>query len=474
MAREISSYTGAPELLDGLVKTLHPKIYGGILRHHRGPDVDAATMAMHDVPPIDLVAVNLYPFSTAITRSGAGLRDALENLDVGGPSLLRAAAKSYAGVAVLHDPADYDRVLADLDAHGGVTESLRLELAMSTFQHVAEYDAAIANYWGSLDQSDQPFGRFLNLCHRRSKILRYGENPHQHAALYSPNEVPLVRQIQGKELSFNNLSDADAAWRCVREFQDCACVIVKHANPCGAALGADPLLAYQAAYSTDPVSAFGGIIACNRGLDVDVLEAMLADRFVAVIIAPNVTAAGRLALAKRKSVRVLIRDSDPEAQPECAARYEYRSLETGLLVQDMDVGMICSAPPKVVTRRAPTPAQRADLLFAWKIVKHVKSNAIVYCRERRTIGIGAGQTSRVHSVRFGALKAVEARHDTQGAVMASDAFLPFRDGLDEAARIGIRAVIQPGGSIRDQEVIAAADEADMAMMCTGVRHFRHC
>jgi phosphoribosylaminoimidazolecarboxamide formyltransferase / IMP cyclohydrolase len=471
---EVSDYTGFPEMLDGRVKTLHPKVHGGILARRELP-AHVQAMRAHDIPPIDLVAVNLYPFARTVARPGASLDEAIENIDIGGPALVRSAAKNYRDVAVVTDPADYPRLLAELEStQGAVGVELRFELAKKAFAHTAAYDSAIANYLGSLDENDRPglFPRQLNLNFERVQQLRYGENPHQNAAFYrdlgaAEGLIASARQIQGKELSYNNIADADAAWECVKSFEHPACVIVKHANPCGVAIGDSIAAAYGSAVATDPTSAFGGIIAVNRTLDAAAAEALSA-QFVEVLIAPGVSADACALLARKPNIRVL------EVNGEGGRNaWDFKRVGGGLLVQDPDVAKVAAADLRCVTRRAPNGAELEDLVFAWRVAKFVKSNAIVYCGAGRTLGIGAGQMSRVDSARIAATKAQNAGLSLAGSVVASDAFFPFRDGIDVLAAAGARAVVQPGGSMRDEEVIAAADEQGIAMVFTGVRHFRH-
>jgi phosphoribosylaminoimidazolecarboxamide formyltransferase/IMP cyclohydrolase len=468
---EVADYTGFPEMLDGRVKTLHPRIHGGILsRRDLAAHVEA--MQRHGIGGIDLVCVNLYPFAQTVARPGCTLQEAIENIDIGGPALLRSAAKNHAFVTVLTDPADYARVIEEIRA-GGVTDATRFALAVKAFEHTAAYDGAIANYFGK-QLAQSAFPRTLNLQFRQAQALRYGENPHQAAAFYVETMAPeasvaSARQLQGKELSYNNIADADAALECVKQFRDApACVIVKHANPCGVALGSSLIEAYERAYRTDPESAFGGIIAFNGELDADTARAIVERQFVEVIVAPRVSAEAIAVCAAKKNVRLL----------ECgvwadqpSTRLDFKRVTGGLLVQEADLALYNDL--RVVTRRAPTEAELQDLLFAWRVAKFVKSNAIVYARERMTVGVGAGQMSRVNSARIAAIKAEQAGLTVGGAVMASDAFFPFRDGIDQAAEAGIAAVIQPGGSLRDEEVIAAADAHGMAMVLTGMRHFRH-
>ena len=472
---EVSDHTGFPEMMDGRVKTLHPLIHGGILGR-RG--VDEPVMAEHGIAPIDLVVVNLYPFESTVARPGCDLPTAIENIDIGGPTMVRAAAKNHAGVTVVVDAADYPRVLAELDAQGGVSDATRFDLAVKAFEHTAAYDGAIANYLGRVvehpEGKAEGFPRTFNIQVRKRQGMRYGENPHQQAAFYAertPGEasVATAHQLQGKELSYNNIADTDAAIECVKQFSEGpACVIVKHANPCGVALGDSLLAAYERAFSTDPESAFGGIIAFNRELDGETARVICERQFVEVIVAPRVAAAASAEVAKKKNVRLLeCGDWPAEALP----RLDFKRVTGGLLVQDADLALLEGL--RTVTRRAPTEAELRDLLFAWRVAKYVKSNAIVYGRDGMTIGVGAGQMSRVNSARIAAIKAELAGLEVAGSVMASDAFFPFRDGIDSAAVAGITAVIEPGGSMRDEEVIAAADEHGMAMVFTGMRHFRH-
>ena len=470
---EVADYTGFPEMMDGRVKTLHPKIHGGILGR-RGPD--DLVMRENGIKPIDLVVVNLYPFEQTVAKPGCDLATAIENIDIGGPTLLRAAAKNHAAVTVVVDAADYPRVLADMEANGGAVDAqLRFDLAVKAFEHTSRYDGAIANYLGGLVEGHEaPFSRTINLHYQKAQAMRYGENPHQRAAFYIERNltqtcIATARQLQGKELSYNNIADTDAALECVKQFgEGPACVIVKHANPCGVALGANLLEAYDRAYRTDPESAFGGIIAFNGALDGDTAEAIVERQFVEVIVAPEVTLAAVEVVGRKKNVRLLECGRWPE---QSAARLDFKRVTGGLLVQEADLAL--TGEIKVVTRRKPTDKELEDLLFTWRVAKYVKSNAIVYGRDGMTIGVGAGQMSRVNSARIAAIKAELAGLEVKGAVMASDAFFPFRDGLDNAAAAGIVAVIEPGGSMRDDEVIAAADEHGIAMVFTGMRHFRH-
>ena len=473
---EVSDYTGFPEMMAGRVKTLHPKIHGGILAR-RG--TDEAVMEANDIGPIDMVVVNLYPFEQTVARDDCDLPMAIENIDIGGPTLLRAAAKNHAAVTVIVDSADYAPVLAELQQHEGQTIlATRYALAVKTFEHTARYDGAIANYLGAINPAGEQaaFPNTLNLQYRQVQTMRYGENPHQRAAFFvehSPREasVATARQLQGKALSYNNVADTDAALECVKSFTEApACVIVKHANPCGVALGVDIHEAYDRAFKTDPTSAFGGIIAFNRPLDEATARAIIERQFVEVIIAPAIEAAALPVLASKQNVRVL---ECGQWADEPLPMLDFKRVNGGLLVQDRDLGRISEADLKVVTKRQPTAQELKDLLFAWRVGKFVKSNAIVYCKDSMTIGVGAGQMSRVYSAKVAALKAADEGLEVKGSVMASDAFFPFRDGIDQAAEAGIVAVIEPGGSMRDDEVIAAADEHDIAMVFTGMRHFRH-
>ncbi len=471
---EVGDYTGFPEILDGRVKTLHPKVHGGILARRDAPN-HVATMQEHGIPAIDLVVVNLYPFREAVARPGCTLAEAIENIDVGGPTMVRAAAKNHAHVGVVVDPADYPSVIEEIRAHGALSDAARFVLARKAFGHTAAYDTAITNYLTVRDATGAPSGAFpdvFGLQATKVQDLRYGENPHQGAAFYrdeSPAPGALARYVQrqGKELSYNNIADSDAAWECVKTFAQPACVIVKHANPCGVAVAASPAEAYRKALATDPVSAFGGIIAFNREIDAETVEAV-AKQFVEVLIAPALARDALAAIAEKANVRVL------EIAPgEGANPWDLKRVGGGLLVQSPDARNVAAGELRVVTRRAPSAAQIDDLLFAWRVAKYVKSNAIVYCRDGHTLGIGAGQMSRVDSARIAAIKAQNAGLSLPGAVVASDAFFPFRDGLDVVADNGAVAVIQPGGSVRDEEVVAAADERGIAMVFTGVRHFRH-
>ena len=471
---DVADITGFPEIMAGRVKTLHPVIHAGLLAR-AGTDDDV--LAEHSIGRIDLLVVNLYPFETTVARPDCTVEKAIENIDVGGPAMLRAAAKNHARVTVIVDPDDYERVLDAYQA-GEPSADLKTSLAVIAFSHTARYDAAISRYLGEQTGSGEHFPDPLVLGWRRVTALRYGENPHQAAAYYrNPGEsngtVLSAQQLQGKPLSFNNVADGDAALQCVKAFQEAACVIVKHANPCGIAVAPSPLEAYRAAYSTDPTSAFGGIIAFNRPLDGATAAAIIDQQFVEVVIAPRVEPEAQQSLAKKKNTRVLeVGDLSGDAD-ESHSRWDLRSVEGGLLLQDSDNGNLDSVQLKVVTKREPSAAELTDMRFAWTVVKYVKSNAIVYARDGRTLGIGAGQMSRVVSSRVAAMKSADAGLALSGAVMASDAFFPFRDGIDIAAEYGITAVVQPGGSMRDDEVVAAANEHGMAMVLTGMRHFRH-
>jgi phosphoribosylaminoimidazolecarboxamide formyltransferase / IMP cyclohydrolase len=470
---EVADYTGAPEILGGRVKTLHPKVHGGILGR-RG--LDEAVMAAHGIAPIDLVVVNLYPFEATVAQPGCGLAEAIENVDVGGPAMLRAGAKNYLSVTVVVDPGDYPHLIAEMEANDGVVpEETRYKLARKAFGHTAHYDAAIARYLGTRTGHTGPFPARLCLDLLKREDLRYGENPHQQGAFYVEPAAPegsvaAARMLQGKPLSYNNIADADAALDCAFAFPDPVCVIVKHANPCGVALGATPLEAYERAYEADPTSAFGGVIAVNRPLDEATVAAILERQFVEVIAAPEVEPAALPTLRGKADVRVL---ATGYPGPPGSCGFDCKRVRGGLLVQDRDEAGASRDALEVVTRRAPTEAELRDLLFAFRVVKYVKSNAIVYAHGGHTVGIGAGQMSRVQSARIGVAKAAEAGLGIAGSVMASDAFFPFRDGIDAAAEVGVAAVIQPGGSMRDREIIAAADEHGMAMVLTGIRHFRH-
>jgi phosphoribosylaminoimidazolecarboxamide formyltransferase/IMP cyclohydrolase len=472
--KEVAEHTGFPEIMGGRVKTLHPKIHGGLLGR-RG--IDEEVMRDHGIEAIDLLAVNLYPFAATVARADCTYDDAVDNIDIGGPAMVRAAAKNHASVTVVVDPGDYRAILDDLAANQGATHIvMRQKLAAKAFAHTAQYDAMVSAYFtGAIGAEPATFPDDLNLSFRKRLDLRYGENPHQQAAFYRDPRaigasVAAAQQIQGKELSFNNIADSDTALECVRQFDAPACVIVKHANPCGVALGGTLLEAYIQAYRTDPTSAFGGIIAFNGELDAATAAAILERQFVEVILAPTVAADARALLASKDNVRVL---ETGELSKPMSQLLEYRSVAGGLLVQTRDEGRIQAHELRVVTQRAPAPEETLDLLFAWRIAKYVKSNAIVCVKARATVGVGAGQMSRVVSSKIAALKAEDEGLSLNGAAMASDAFFPFRDGLDVVAAFGIKSVIQPGGSKRDADVIAAADEHGIAMVFTGMRHFRH-
>jgi phosphoribosylaminoimidazolecarboxamide formyltransferase/IMP cyclohydrolase len=472
--KEVAEHTGFPEIMGGRLKTLHPKIHGGLLGR-RG--VDESIMNTHEIEPIDLLAVNLYPFAATVSRPDCTYEDAVENIDIGGPAMVRAAAKNHASVTVVVDPGDYRELLDELAANqGGTNVSMRQKLAAKAFAHTAQYDAMVSAYFtGAIGGAAPTFADDLNLSFRKHMDLRYGENPHQQAAFYTDSRaigasVTSARQIQGRELSFNNVADADTALECVRQFDTAACVIVKHANPCGVARSSSIADAYARAYRTDPTSAYGGIIAFNRELDAATAHAIVEHQFVEVILAPSISDEAKAALAPRENVRVLIVGdlSRPVTQ-----LLEYRSVSGGLLVQTRDCGAVRAQELRTVTKRPPTLAELDDLIFAWRVAKYVKSNAIVAVKDKATLGIGAGQMSRVISSKIAAMKAQDEGLALQAAAIASDAFFPFRDGLDALAEFGITSIIQPGGSRRDAEVIAAADEHGIAMVFTGMRHFRH-
>ena len=475
--KDVSELTGFPEMMDGRVKTLHPLVHGGLLGR---AGTDDAVMAAHGIAPIDLLVLNLYPFESVTARADCSLADAVENIDIGGPAMLRSAAKNFARVAVATSPDQYDALLAALAANDGrLSAARRFALSVAAFNRVAQYDAAISNYLSAITDTTaavpvrDEYPAQMNSSFIKVMDLRYGENPHQSGVFYRdlypvPGTLATFVQLQGKELSYNNLADADAAWECVRQFDVPACVIVKHANPCGVAVAADVGAAYEMAYNTDPTSAFGGILAFNRTLNATTAKTILDRQFVEVLIAPDYEPAALEYATRKANVRVL-------RIPAGDARnnYDTKRIGSGLLIQSADNRGMSADELKTVTRRAPTAAELRDLLFAWRVAKYVKSNAIVYAKDERTIGVGAGQMSRVYSARIAGIKAADAGLVVPGSVMASDAFFPFRDGLDAAAEAGITAVIQPGGSMRDAEVIAAADEHGIAMVFTGVRHFRH-
>ena len=469
---EVSDYTGFPEMMDGRVKTLHPKVHGGILGR-RGTDDEI--MAANGIKPIDMVVVNLYPFEQTVANPDCNLETAIENIDIGGPTMIRAAAKNHADVTIIVDHSDYASTVNELKGNDScISAQTRFNLALKSFEHTACYDTAISAYLGAVNKVQFP--ETLNLQFHHTQSMRYGENPHQNAAFYTEKNpesgtIAAATQLQGKELSYNNIADADAALECVKSFTDQAtCVIVKHANPCGVAQAEDILTAYDLAYATDPTSAFGGIIAFNQELDEKTASEIISRQFVEVIIAPVISPAAKTVLTEKKNIRVL----------ECGVwasgnqpSFDFKRVASGLLVQDKDFGQITQDDIKVVSKRQPTEQQIADMLFAWKVGKFVKSNAIVYCKNGQTIGVGAGQMSRVYSAKIAGIKAADEGLTVPGSAMASDAFFPFRDGIDAAAEAGITAIIQPGGSMRDNEVIEAADEHDIAMVFTGMRHFRH-
>jgi phosphoribosylaminoimidazolecarboxamide formyltransferase / IMP cyclohydrolase len=472
--KDVSEFTGFPEMLDGRVKTLHPKVHGGILGMRENP-AHVAKMQEHGIEPIDMVVVNLYPFEATVAKENCTMEDAIENIDIGGPTMLRSAAKNNRDVTVIVDHADYQTVLDEMQKSGGsVSRETNFRLAVKVYQHTAAYDGAISNWLGArTGEGVADYPDTMTLQYKLAQGMRYGENPHQSGAFYVEKgakeaSISTARQLQGKELSYNNIGDTDAALECVKQFTEPACVIVKHANPCGVAIASNIFEAYDAAYKTDPESAFGGIIAFNRELDETTARAIVDRQFVEVIIAPKVTEAASEIVSAKKNVRLLECGFWPETP---ASRYDFKRVNGGMLVQDADLQLFNEL--KVVTRRAPTDAEMEDLLFTWRVAKFVKSNAIVYGRSNATVGVGAGQMSRVNSARIAAIKAEHAGIPVQGAVMASDAFFPFRDGLDNAAAVGVTAVIQPGGSMRDAEVIAAADEHGIAMVFTAMRHFRH-
>lgn len=475
-AREVSDYTGFPEIMDGRVKTLHPKVHGGILGR-RG--IDDNVMAKHDIMAIDMVVVNLYPFATTVANPDCDLPTAIENIDIGGPTMIRSAAKNHKDVTVVVNASDYRTILEEMkNQDGQLGYETRYKLMVQAFEHTAAYDGIIANYFGARNAENvtRDFPNTFNMQYLKSQDMRYGENPHQKAAFYVEENpvgasIATAKQLQGKELSYNNIADTDAALECVKQFEQPTCVIVKHTNPCGVAVSIDIKTAYDLAFATDPESAFGGIIAFNRELDAATAKAICDRQFVEVIIAPIISNAAREIISTKKNVRLL---ECGEWDSSLAAQgFDYKRVNGGLLIQDRDNGMVCRDELNIVSRRKPTETELENMLFAWKVAKMVKSNAIIYTKDNRTIGIGAGQMSRINSARIAAIKAEHAGLETKGAVMSSDAFFPFRDGIDNAASVGISYVIQPGGSIRDDEVIAAADEHGMVMIFTGMRHFRH-
>lgn len=477
---EVADYTGFPEMLDGRVKTLHPKIHGGILGR-RDLAEHVAKMEEYGIGNIDLVCVNLYPFAATIAKAGCTLEDAIENIDIGGPTMVRSAAKNWKHVAIVTDNADFAAVAAELkNNHASLSDRTRFNLARKAFSHTAQYDGMISNYLTSLSDDQLsgephvlPFPEQFNQSWIKVQDMRYGENPHQQAAFYrdlypASGSLSAYKQLQGKELSYNNIADADAAWEAVKAFDQTACVIVKHANPCGVAVAADTLSAYRLAYATDTTSAFGGIIAFNRKVGAETVKTITDNQFMEVVMAPKFTAEALAVLSEKKNVRVLEIPLEPGSN-----RFELKRVGGGLLVQTPDIHRINRAELKVVSKRQPTEQEWQDLLFVWNVAKYVKSNAIVFGKGGQTYGIGAGQMSRVDSTRIAARKAQDAGLDLHGACAASDAFFPFRDGIDVIAEQGIKAIIHPGGSMRDQEVFDAADEHGMAMVLTGIRHFRH-
>ena len=465
---EVSDFTSYPEMMDGRVKTLNPKIHGGILAR-RGKDEEV--MLNNEIKPIDLVVVNLYPFQETVNNPNASDEEIIENIDIGGPAMLRSSAKNHISVTVVVDTSDYKVVLDEITKNGDTSLATRKSLALKTFEHTAQYDGAIANYLGKMDDG---FSNTMNLQFVKSQAMRYGENPHQSAAFYKEANlleasVSSSHQIQGKPLSYNNLADADAALECVRDFEEPSCVIIKHANPCGVATRSNIFDAYQSAYLTDPTSAFGGIIAFNRELDKETAQSIIEKQFVEVIIAPKINDSAKNVLLSKENIRVLECGDLKKAEPA----FDYKKISGGLLIQDKDLITLDSEDMKCVSSNQPSDSQIEDLLFAWKVAKYVKSNAIVYAKNQMTIGIGAGQMSRIYSAKIAGIKAADENLEVNGSVMASDAFFPFRDGIDAAAQAGIKAIIHPGGSMRDDEVIAAANEHNIAMIFTGIRHFKH-
>jgi phosphoribosylaminoimidazolecarboxamide formyltransferase/IMP cyclohydrolase len=483
--REVSDYTEFPEMMDGRVKTLHPRIHGGLLgrREADGSGVDVSVMQAHGIEAIDLLVVNLYPFEKTVADPDCDLETAIENIDIGGPAMVRSAAKNFRSVAVVVDVKDYAMIIEEMAANDGtLSQSTRFGLAVKAFEHISRYDAAISNYLGSIaftegEEATDPslYPATLTQQFRKKQEMRYGENPHQSAAFYVEENangmsVSTATQLQGKALSYNNVADTDAALECVASFSEPACVIVKHANPCGVAEGGSPIEAYQRAFASDPTSAFGGIVAFNRPLNAELAEKILENQFVEVIVAPGVEPAAVEVCKKKKNARLL---DCTASGSEFAQGLDFKRVSGGLLVQSRDDALLDDSALKVVTERSPSEEEMRDLMFAWKVAKYVKSNAIVYAKDSQTIGVGAGQMSRVYSAVIAGIKAADENLKVEGSVMASDAFFPFRDGIDAAAKAGICAVIQPGGSVRDEEVIEAANEAGMAMMFTGMRHFRH-
>lgn len=481
---EVAEVTAFPEMLDGRVKTLHPKVHGGLLARRDVPEHMAA-LKQHGIDTIDLLVVNLYPFEATVAKPGCTLEDAIENIDIGGPAMVRSAAKNWQDVGVLTDASQYPAVLAELKANGKLSDQLRFALSVAAFNRISQYDGAISNYLSAIDFEAssasatpvrQPFPAQANSQFIKLQDLRYGENPHQQAAFYrdlqpAPGSLVTAVQLQGKELSYNNIADADAAWECVKSFDTDACVIVKHANPCGVAVGKDALEAYSKAFQTDPTSAFGGIIAFNRTVDVAAAQAV-SKQFVEVLMAPDFTPEALEVFKSKVNVRIL-KIALPADMAASRNAMDIKRVGSGLLMQTADNHELTLADLKVVTKKQPTPQQLQDLLFAWKVAQYVKSNAIVFCKDGMTMGVGAGQMSRLDSARIASIKAQHANLSLQGTAVASDAFFPFRDGLDVVVDAGASCVIQPGGSMRDQEVIDAADERGVVMVYSGVRHFRH-
>ena len=472
---EVSEYTGFPEMMDGRVKTLHPKVHGGILGR-RG--TDEQVMEEHGISAIDMVVVNLYPFAATVADPNCDLPTAIENIDIGGPTMVRSAAKNHRDVAIVVNAGDYPKIAEEMQANQGQLDyETRYDLMVKAFEHTAAYDGMIANHFGGRDTQNETrnFSNTYNVQYLKTQDMRYGENPHQKAAFYteanpSDASVSTAKQVQGKELSFNNIADTDSALETVKQFDEPACVIVKHANPCGVAIAVDISTAYELAFATDPESAFGGIIAFNRELDAKTAAAICEKQFVEVIIAPSIAEEAKVVVSAKKNVRLLECGNWSDQRPQ---DFDYKRVNGGLLIQDRDNGMIAVEDLKVVSERAPSEQEMKDMLFAWKVAKMVKSNAIIYAKDNQTVGVGAGQMSRINSARIAAIKAEHAGLEVKGAVMASDAFFPFRDGIDNAGQAGISCIIQPGGSMRDEEVIAAANEHGMAMVFTGMRHFRH-
>jgi len=469
-AIEISQFTDFPEMMDGRVKTLHPKVHGGILARR---EQDQEIMKENNILAIDLVVVNLYPFKETISKADVSLEEAIENIDIGGPSMVRSAAKNNKYVGVVVEPDDYTLVLKEMESHGGsLSQEMRSSLATKAFNHTANYDTVISDYLSSVTEEDFPDRMFAKF--QKKEVMRYGENPHQKAAFYvdetqEGNGLGNAIQLQGKQLSYNNIADTDAALECVKSFEEPSCVIIKHANPCGVATDVDITEAYQKAFEADSTSAFGGIIALNRKLEEKTAQQIIDNQFVEVIIAPGVSASSKKILNTKENIRVL----EIESMDKLSSGFKFLSVTDGLLIQEIDNGSISAKDLKIVSSRGPTEEEVQDCLFAWKVCKFVKSNAIVYAKNNQTVGIGAGQMSRIDSAQIAASKAKESGFKTKGCVMASDAFFPFRDGIDVAASMGISSIIQPGGSIRDDEIIEAANEANMAMIFTGMRHFRH-